>query len=134
MAGGRVVVATALVRDRTVLAARRSYPPELAGRWELPGGGVEPGETEPAAVARECREELASDVVAGERLGTDLMVSGAVLRVWSAAQVPGDAEPQALEHLEIRWVGAAELATLGWVEADRAAVADLQRLLGEQPD
>jgi 8-oxo-dGTP diphosphatase len=124
-----VVVAAGLVRDRRVLAARRSYPPELAGRWELPGGRVEPGETEAEALARECREELGTDAIARERLGTDLPVPGALVRVYVADPAPGAAEPQALEHLEIRWVGAGELATLAWVEADRAVVADLQELL-----
>jgi 8-oxo-dGTP diphosphatase len=33
----RVVVAGAVLRDGRLLAARRSAPPELAGRWELPG-------------------------------------------------------------------------------------------------
>ena len=32
-----VVVGAALLRDGRLLAARRSAPPELAGRWELPG-------------------------------------------------------------------------------------------------
>jgi 8-oxo-dGTP diphosphatase len=126
---GRVVVATALVRDGRVLAARRAYPPELAGRWELPGGRVEQGESEADALSRECREELGTDAVARERLGTDLPVPGALVRVYVADPAPGAAEPEALEHLEIRWVGAGELATLGWVEADRAVVADLQDLL-----
>jgi 8-oxo-dGTP diphosphatase len=132
LADGSVVVATALVRDGRVLAARRSYPPELAGRWELPGGRVEPGESEADALARECREELGTDAVARERLGTDLPVRGALVRVYVADPAPGAAEPQALEHLEIRWVGPGELATLGWVEADRAVVADLQGLLADR--
>ena len=41
----RIVVGAALVEDGRLLAARRSAPVELAGRWELPGGKVEPGET-----------------------------------------------------------------------------------------
>lgn len=39
------VVGAAIVRDGRVLAARRTFPAEAAGRWELPGGKVEPGET-----------------------------------------------------------------------------------------
>jgi 8-oxo-dGTP diphosphatase len=33
----RVVVAGAVYDQGRLLAARRSAPPELAGRWELPG-------------------------------------------------------------------------------------------------
>ena len=38
------VVAAAVLRHGRLLAARRTRPAALAGRWELPGGKVEPGE------------------------------------------------------------------------------------------
>ena len=47
----RVVVATAIVRNREVLAQQRSYPVEAAGRWEPPGGRVEPGGARGAGTA-----------------------------------------------------------------------------------
>lgn len=47
----QIVVAGAIVRGCTVLVAQRVRPPELAGRWELPGGKVAAGETERAALA-----------------------------------------------------------------------------------
>nr|WP_239029461.1 NUDIX domain-containing protein [Pseudonocardia acidicola] len=129
LAEGTVVVATALVRDGRVLAARRSRPPELAGRWELPGGQVEPGESEPDAVARECREELGTAVRATGRLSTDLPIAPGLLRVHRAEFAPGAAEPQPLDHSELRWVGPGELAELDWVDADRAVLGDLREVL-----
>ena len=50
LAAAPAVVATALIRDGRLLVAQRTRPPALAGRWELPGGRVEPGEDEAAAV------------------------------------------------------------------------------------
>lgn len=130
LAAGPVVVATALVRDGTVLAAQRTRPPAVAGRWELPGGRVEPGETEVEAVVRECREELGTIVVPGGRLGTDLPIDVGVLRVYTATLAAAAPDPRALEHSGLRWVAAGEVRAVDWVDADRAVVDDLVGLLG----
>jgi 8-oxo-dGTP diphosphatase len=124
-----VVVATAVVRDGLLLIAQRTRPPALAGRWELPGGRVEPGEPEPDAVVRECREELGATVRVTGRLGTDLPIDAGVLRVHTAELDAAAPEPQALEHAAVRWVGPDELPEVDWVDADRAVVADLVALL-----
>lgn len=52
------VIVDQLTRPSYVVAARRTTPPELAGRWEFPGGDVGAGETAQGALAREIREEL----------------------------------------------------------------------------
>lgn len=132
LAAAPAVVATALVRDGRVLAAQRTRPPELAGRWELPGGRVEPGEDERAAVVRECREELGTEVVPGERVGTDLPIDAGVLRVYRAEPAPEAPEPEPLEHAALRWVDAAEARTLDWAHADRSLVHDLVQLLDDE--
>lgn len=129
VAGWPVVVATALLHDGVVLAAQRTRPQELAGRWELPGGRVEQGEAEPDAVVRELREELGADVRATGRLGTDLPLTGVLLRVHTAELAPGSPEPLPLEHADLRWVEAADVPGLDWVPADRAVAADLVNLL-----
>lgn len=127
--GRPVVVATAVVRDGAVLAAQRTRPAGLAGRWELPGGRVEQGETEPDAVVRELREELGADVRVTGRLGTDLPLADVLLRVHTAELAPGSPEPEPLEHAGLRWVAAADVPGLDWVPADRAVAADLVALL-----
>jgi 8-oxo-dGTP diphosphatase len=129
LAAAAVVVATALLRDGLLLIAQRTRPPALAGRWELPGGRVEPGELEPAAVVRECREELGTAVHVTGRLGTDLPIDAGVLRVHTAELDPAAPEPQALEHAAVRWVGPDELAEVDWVDADRAVLEDLVAVL-----
>ena len=124
-----IVVGTALVRDGLLLVAQRTRPPELAGQWELPGGRVEAGESEPAAVVRECREELGAEVRVTGRLGPDLPLPGGVLRVHAAELAAGSAEPAALEHSALRWIGPDELDELAWVAVDRALVPQLRILL-----
>lgn len=51
-----VAVGVLLLDDDRVLLVRRARPPQQ-GRWTVPGGGVEVGETLEAAAARELREE-----------------------------------------------------------------------------
>ncbi len=128
-----VVVAAALVRDGRVLAQQRAFPPETAGRWELPGGRVEPGESAADALIRECREELAVDIVPGGQLGPDVpLPGGCTLRVHVARLAQPDATPVPVEHAALRWVDLAELAELDWLKADRAVLPDLAPLLKAQ--
>ena len=133
LATAPVVVGAAVLAGGRVLAAQRSYPAEAVGRWELPGGRVEPGETEQQALARECREELGVEVVAGERLGPDVPLAGGavLLRVHTARLADRAARPRALEHRALHWAGPGELGGLDWLDADRALLPDLGVALGQ---
>ncbi len=125
-----MVVGAAIIEGGRVLACERSAPPEVAGRWEFPGGKVEPGEAETDALARECAEELGVRVAVGARVGRDVrMAHGrSVLRVYAARLLHGD-EPKALEHAELRWLSAGELDSVDWLPADVPIVAALRPLL-----
>ena len=124
----QVVVAGALIAGGSVLLAQRRRPPELAGLWELPGGKVAPGETEPEALRRELREELGVDVVVGDRLGEDVRVGETlVLRAYFVEQTGGTLHPH--DHGALRWVEATGLFDVEWVPADRAWVPALRERL-----
>jgi 8-oxo-dGTP diphosphatase len=127
----RVIVAAVIILAGRVLACERSAPPEVAGRWEFPGGKVEPGETDAEALARECAEELGVRVEVGARVGPDVPLARgrAVLRVYAVTLLDG-ARPRALEHAAMRWLGADELHSVPWLPADRPIVAELPALLG----
>lgn len=86
----RVVVGGAVCERGRLLAARRSAPPALAGRWELPGGKVEDDETPEQALERELREELGVEAAALERIpGEWILRPGYVLQVWTARLLSG---------------------------------------------
>ncbi|MET9721175.1 (deoxy)nucleoside triphosphate pyrophosphohydrolase [Streptomyces zaomyceticus] len=129
-----VVVAGALYDRGRLLAARRSAPVELAGRWELPGGKLEPGESPEEALIRELREELGVEVEPGERIpGEWPLKPGYVLRVWTARLLSG--EPRPLEdHDALRWLSRSELDSVDWLDQDRPAVAEAARRLPAVPD
>ncbi|MFI0371357.1 (deoxy)nucleoside triphosphate pyrophosphohydrolase [Actinomadura sp. 1N219] len=121
----------AIIRDGRLLSAQRAEPPHMAGGWELPGGKVDPGESDEDALVRECHEELAIKVRLGRRIGDDWRLSDrAVLRVWTARIIEG--EPRALEHLALRWLSQDDLYDVDWLPGDLPVINALaqQRLLG----
>lgn len=130
----QIVVAGAIISGATLLVAQRLRPPELAGRWELPGGKVAAGETEPVALVRELAEELGvatTDVRVGERLGDDVVLSATMtLRAYRVDLTGG--QPHPYDHRALRWVTATELDDIDWVPADRAWLADLARALARR--
>ncbi len=126
----RIIVGAAIIEQGRLLACARADPPELAGRWEFPGGKVEDGETETEALIRECEEEIGVTSDVGIRIGEDVPLGRgwAVLKVYLARLVDGQ-QPQRLEHAELRWLGRAELDSVDWLPADAPIVASLRPLL-----
>jgi 8-oxo-dGTP diphosphatase len=126
----QLVVGAALVHDGRVLAARRSYPPATAGRWEFPGGKVDAGETPEDALVREVAEELGCAIALTGWLAPEVEIGeGLVLRVATAALVDGEPIPRAGEHDAVRWVDADQLEDVDWLEADRPFAAGLRNVL-----
>nr|WP_121436579.1 (deoxy)nucleoside triphosphate pyrophosphohydrolase [Actinomadura pelletieri] len=126
------VVAAAIFSNGRLLSAQRAEPPHMAGGWELPGGKVDPGESDEDALVRECHEELAIKIGLGPRIGGDWHLSErALLRVWTAHIIEG--EPQALEHLALRWLTRENLYDVDWLPGDRPVIDAItaQNLLTE---
>lgn len=126
------VVGVALLREGRCLVAQRPEGSSFALRWEFPGGKVEPGELPQAALERELVEELGVRVVVGEWLGRGEANSGEVcivLDVFVGTLESG--EPRAIEHRQLRWCSADELARLHWADADVPLIALVQARLRE---
>ncbi len=124
------VVAAIVRRGDAILVTRRPDRPGRPGQWEFPGGKVEPGEGEPAALGRELREELGCDAEVGrlllrhEHRYPDLEVE---LAFYSCALDPA-AEPSAIGVAEIAWAPIGTLSRYDFLEADRAVLAEIERL------
>ncbi len=125
-----LVIGVAIVDRGRVLAARRTFPPAARGRWELPGGKVEVGETAAAAAVREVGEELGCRVeVTGELAGEQPVAGGHRLRVVTAALVGGEPVPH--EHDAVWWLDPGSLQRVEWLDPDVPFLAELRDVLRE---
>lgn len=120
------VVCACVLRAERVFVARRGPTMEHGGTWEFPGGKVEPGESDEAALMRELVEELGWAIAVGPRVGEG--TTGRVHLVGYACVAEG--EPTLAEHDAGEWFTAAELDTLRWAPADGPVIAGLLRSLG----
>ena len=118
-----VQVTCALIQKKgLLLLARRAD----SGRWELPGGKREPGESLAQCLEREIAEELGCTVEVLEPAGVaqDLDRPDPISLHCFACRLSG-AEPQAREHRELRWLAPKEALRLDLCPADRELLSAL---------
>ena len=100
--------------------------------WEFVGGKVESGETKEQALIRECREELNVLLSVGDVFMDvvyeypDLMVH---LTLFNATIA--EAEPQKLEHNDIKWIKPSEIPNYEFCPADEEILVKIQEVHNE---
>ena len=95
--------------------------------WEFVGGKVEPGETKPQALIRECREELGITVsphalfMELDHVYPDLTIHLSLYHCSIAAGIP-----QLLEHTDLRWITPSEIPQYDFCPADAEILERIQ--------
>jgi 8-oxo-dGTP pyrophosphatase MutT (NUDIX family) len=111
---------TAVIRDDD---GRILLVQHVEGRWQLPGGAVDPGERPAEALRRECREEAGIEIepvrILGVYGGPEFRVryengdeTGWVVTVFEARIVAGEPAPSDDETQRVGWFGLEEIEPL----------------------
>ena len=124
-----IIIRTSPQGNSQVFATQRGYG-DWKGWWEFPGGKIEAGESPEAALEREIKEELATQIKVGECLGTieydypDFHLS---MQCFFCQVVSGKLE--VLEHENACWLTADNLYSVKWLPADELILDKVGSLL-----
>ena len=123
-----VVAAVILDENDRILLARRPVEKHQGGKWEFPGGKVEPAELAQVALARELLEELGISALP-DRMQAFIEIrhrypdKNIFLDVWLVREFRG--EPQGCEGQEVRWFPKGDLSALDFPAANTPIIAKL---------
>ncbi len=113
--------------DGRILVCSRPVGTHMAGKWEFPGGKIEPGETAEACIRREIREELGMEIAVGPVLTVMEHDYGIkYVRVTFFLAVSNDA-PSAKDHQELQWVTPEEIDSVDFLDADRPVSEEIRK-------
>lgn len=119
----RRVTAAVIEKDGRILIAQRRKGRTLGGRWEFPGGKIEPGETAEACLKRELKEEFGVESEIGEFIIASQFRYCLVpieLLAYRVKHLSGEFKVN--EHEETRWVLPSELKLYDFMPADEPIV------------
>lgn len=128
------VVAAVIESETDILCVQRGKNPRayISGKWEFPGGKVEPGEDHATALIREISEELQVSVTVLSAILTVRHVYpdfDLTMHAYLCTISPPSRSVVLTEHVDLRWLSPAspEFLTLDWAAADIPIVEALQR-------
>lgn len=125
------VAAAIIIENGKVFATQRGYG-EFKDGWEFPGGKIEPDETPEAAIVREIREELDTEVEVVELLDTveydypkfHLSMDCFICKIRSGDLV-------LKEHEAAKWLTRETLGSVEWLPADLGLVKKIGVYMAE---
>ena len=129
-----LVSAAVLIEGGRVLLTQRKAGAHLEGKWEFPGGKVEPGEDPREALRRELREELGIEAAIGEILEVTShryveAERTVVLLFFLAARTPDSPPVQAVDVAAFEWATREGLDPARFPPADVDVLRKVERLL-----
>lgn len=123
------VVAAIIMDGDKVFATQRGYG-EFQGGWEFPGGKIEAGETPEAALVREIKEELDTEIVVKELIDTveyDYPKFHLSMQCFICNIKSGDLVLK--EHEAAKWLTKDILDSVDWLPADKGLIDKLKGMM-----
>ena len=122
-----IKVVAAVIKDGDkILATQRGYG-EFKDGWEFPGGKVEPGETPEAALVREIKEELDTEIEVARKIDCveyDYPTFHLAMDCFWAEVISGNLILK--EHEAAKWLTKDKLDTVDWLPADQELVEKIK--------
>ena len=117
-----------------ILIAHRAQKGDMGGRWELPGGKVDQGESDRDAIVREMLEEFGESVLVGEQIAKSEFEHKGESCLLRAYEVffsnDGLEKPFSLtEHTETKWVLFDQIPTDNFVDSDLKILPQVKKYI-----
>ena len=123
------VVAAVIRENDKIFATARGYG-DMKGGWEFPGGKIEPGETSQAALKREIKEELDTEISVGELIDTieyDYPKFHLSMDCFWAEIISGNLELKEAEAS--KWLTKESIDSVDWLPADITIIDKIKSML-----
>ena len=121
------VICDAFDKKQKIFATAKGYG-EFKGKWEFPGGKVEPGEIPQQALVREIQEELATKIRVGDLITTieyDYPAFHLSMDCfWCEVE---EGKLKLLEAEDARWLTKEKLYSVSWLPADMKLIAEIEK-------
>ena len=115
-----IQVTAAVIRNGDkVMICKRPKDKRLGGKWEFPGGKVEPGETLFDCIKRECMEELGITIEPKREI-TSIENENVCLHFIEAVIIKGDIKLK--EHESAEWISKVDTDKFEFCPADKEAL------------
>ena len=121
------VICDAFDKKQKIFATAKGYG-DFKGKWEFPGGKVEPGEIPQQALVREIQEELATKIRVGDLITTiEFDYPQFHLSMdcfWCEVE---EGKLKLLEAEDAKWLTKEKLYSVNWLPADMTLIAIIEK-------